>query len=173
MTKEEKRLLLREAMLAGVPKKKLDIKGKGYSARRLLRGGGNTEKKIDEMYENLLAFRNNGGRKTNAPCKEGIEHRVKEQEQEIAALKKRVESLEKVIKQTQETEKNKKKKQTRKVLGIPITQKTDVVGGRKYVRWYGYTKLNGKRRWIYIGKDLCLAETKIKTWLEKEKGGVL
>lgn len=171
MTTEEKRLLLREAMVLGVPKRKLDQKCRGAAALVLFRGRTNTPQKIDEMYENLLKFRNNGGSHSKAPSgekREELSLKVKEQELEITALKSRLDALEKTI-QRQEKEKNEKKKQGKKVLGVPITQKTDVVGGRKYVRWYGYIHQNGKRRWIYIGKDVSLAEAKIKAFLEKEK----
>lgn len=167
MTKEEKVSLIKQALLSGVPKRKIDIRGRGYSAIRLLSGLNNTDKKIDEMYENLLKFRNKDVEqsKAPAPAKEELAQRVKEQELEITSLKSRLEFLEKAIQPIQIAG---DKKRTRKVLGIPITQKTDIVGGRKYVRWYGYTKHNGKRRWIYIGKDLLLAEAKITAWLQKE-----
>lgn len=176
MTKQEKVQAIKEALLAGVPKRKIDKKGRGYSAYRLLSGKGNTDKKIDEMYENLIIFRNNGvGVKSQAVAQEepalvqsnsqeGLEKRVKDQEIEIAGLKKRLESLEKAAQKQEE----KKKKPAKKILGVPITQKTDIVGGRKYVRWYGYKQQNGKRRWIYIGKDFSQAFPKISAFLEKE-----
>lgn len=58
-----------------------------------------------------------------------------------------------------------------KVLGLTVTQKQDVVKGRKYRRWYAIYRKNGTRRWIYIGKDINKAEEKIRSWLEKNGDG--
>lgn len=34
--------------------------------------------------------------------------------------------------------------------------------------WYAGKRINGKLKWIYIGKDKNKAELKIKNWLEKQ-----
>lgn len=58
MTLEEKKQeILRAANSAEIPFRRIDIKGGGNSVRRLLEGSQPTPQKLEEMYANLLAYR--------------------------------------------------------------------------------------------------------------------
>jgi len=57
MNLEQKIQQIREAANTGVPLNRIDIKGSGNAARRLIAGGKSSPKKVEEMFGNLLAFR--------------------------------------------------------------------------------------------------------------------
>ncbi len=57
MTFEEKIQEILCAANSGVPLNRIDIKGHGDATRRILKGGKPGAKKIEEMYANLLTFR--------------------------------------------------------------------------------------------------------------------
>jgi hypothetical protein len=98
----------------------------------------------------------------------GDEHiRILEQNEQIASLQEKVRILEEKVAELSVAV---NPRTPLKVLGLTVTQKLDIVKGRKYRRWYAIYRENGTRRWIYIGKDLKKAEEKIQSWREK-KGG--
>ena len=274
MTKDEKIAAIVEAVNSGVCKRKLDPKLNGRDVRNLLNGESVTERKIDEIYENLQAHQENSdvgkdrleayrkiypevatetkirtiltavesgqcskngldpvgtgnavrdlekgktigiarinemydkvlkitgdSKKQRAKAKarqcqgteaktkkeekkslankgdagktpeNTLEKRLKEQEKQIGYLLNQVSLLE--AKVTQLAAALEQVGRPLKVEGITVTQKTDIVAGKKYTRWYGICRENGKQRWIYIGKDKNKAEEKIKRWIGKNRG---
>ena len=52
-------------------------------------------------------------------------------------------------------------KSVKKIYGLTIIQKEDRVKGYRYKRWYAIYKKNGKRHFLYIGKDLSKTKERI------------
>lgn len=92
--------------------------------------------------------------------------RILEQDKQIATLQEKVRILEQTV---VELSGMVNQRTPLKVLGLTVTQKLDIVKGRRYRRWYAIYRENGTRRLIYIGKDINRAEEKIQAWLEKNR----
>ena len=99
--------------------------------------------------------------------------KVKSLEILISSLLGRVASLEAGMQKLQKDldQKKESNKKPPKILGVSLLRKTDVVHGQKYSRWYGLYNLNGKRCFIYIGKDVSKAKAKIQSWLDSHVAG--
>ena len=169
---EQKKQLLKDAIVAGIAKSRLEGKSHGVM-KRLLEGRQTKEKTVDKLYNNLLCFfgykitsknDNTSNSMQNAPERiRSLEVLVSSLLKEVNKLKTEVEVLKKTPhKKTLQTDKT-----PRKIMGLTITLKTDKIRGKSYKRWYAIARKNGKRRLIYIGKDLSNAKTKITKGLER------
>lgn len=167
MERKQKEQEIIAAVKSGIKKPLIDPSGGGGNINKFMRGTKVSNKKIDELYDRLQLI--NTGQKEDIEIKtEGetdkeskrsaLKEKLVKQEAQIKALSQRLSALE-----TQD----KRKRNIKKVMGITITQKTDIIRGKGYVRWYGIYKDDSKRRWIYIGTNLANAEKKIKSWLVK------
>lgn len=61
MTLEEKVEEIKKAVQSGVAKRRIDVKGNGVNMRKVLKGKKVSEQCIEEMYANLLKYRENPG----------------------------------------------------------------------------------------------------------------
>lgn len=176
VSKEEKIQQIIQAVNSGVVKNHLDPTGVGDAVRKLRKGENVGAGKINEMYARLLALRQEKaidlpGRKVESLNIENLINKIQEQNKEIETLKTKMASLQKQMKELAKgQEKENRKKQTIKVLGVSLVEKTDIVRGKKYKRWYGNFRENGKQRWIYIGIDITKAREKIRNYLEERRG---
>jgi len=177
LTLQQKRNLILEALQKGIPKSRLDTKGGGKAPTRLQRGHNVSTQKLDEMYLNLLSFAGHrvehDSISPTCPSCHRLTEKVKSLELIISSLFDRIVSLEAGVQKLQKELDLKKELDSKppKILGVTLLRKTDVVHGRKYSRWYGLYYLNGKRVWIYIGKDVSKAKSKIQSWLDSHVSG--
>lgn len=156
---------------------RLDPAGTGNAIRDLQQGLGVGICKLNEMYDNLLkmsgkAPKRRAKTKAERPEKKGnggpdLERKVQEQEKQLAYLLDKVAGLEAKIGELSVALEQANLPQ--KIAGMTVVQKTDVIGGRAYARWYGMCRHQGKQRWIYIGKDKKRAAEKIEQWIAKNK----
>lgn len=174
-TREQKIKLIVESVKKGIPKVHLDPKGHGKGIERLQQGGKVSDNKLDEMYRNLLVVNDQRAEKHSATSDawDYLVKKVKSQEILVASLFDRIASLEAGMEKLQKDFEQKKESDKRppKILGVSLLRKTDVVHGQKYSRWYGLYNLNGKRCFIYIGKDVSKAKAKIESWLNSHVAG--
>jgi len=168
-----------DAVQSGVAKSHLDPQGNGDAVRKMLKGKRVGDGKVNEVYARLLKLR---GKKTtiepSPPVRKeegvlGIGELVKkiyEQNKELETLKSQLACLQKQVTQLANENKGQErtKKQKIKVLGISVVEKTDIIRGKKYKRWYGTFRKNGKQHWIYIGVDITKAREKIRNYLERK-----
>lgn len=169
ISREEKVKEIFAAIEGGMRKRVLDPSGGGCNINKLLNGKV-SDKKVDELYSKLVLLKGNGT--TTATTMNTVDSmsyaelrsKIIEQETVIKEVSQRLSFLEKKEKE------NEKKKEPKKILGITVTQKTDIVRGKGYKRWYGIHREGKKYRWIYIGCDLRNGEKNIKAWLIKHKG---
>jgi hypothetical protein len=177
LTNEQKRNLILEAAEKGIPKGRLDPKGGGKGVTRLQRGGNVSPEKLDEMYLNLLTCAGHrvehDSISPTCPSCHRLTEKIKSLELVISSLFDRIASLEAGMQKLQKELDQKKELDSKppKILGVSLTRKTDVVHGQKYSRWYGLYNLNGKRCWIYVGKDVANAKAKIQSWLDSHLSG--
>lgn len=180
---KEKVRVIRKAVRSGMAKNALDPFGGGDAVRKLEKGKGVGAAKINEMYANLLSQKEvvaqtaapkktKGGKRGMASEKGLAKDKARGgtatdemPNEQITALLQKVRILEDKVGQLSEAV---NPKLPLKVLGLTVTQKRDIVKGKKYRRWYAIYRKDGARRWIYIGKDVKKAEEKIQSWLEKE-----
>lgn len=171
LSTDEKRTLILEAVEKGIPKGRIDPKGGGKGVTRLQQSRSVCDQKLDEMYLNLLSFaghriQNHSISPSCSSCDRLLE-KVNSLESVISSLFDRIVSFESGIEKLQQQLDQKKSLLSKpsKILGVPLLRKTDVIHGKKYCRWYGLYSDNGKRSWIYIGKDVSKAKDKIQSWL--------
>ncbi len=178
VSQKEKVKAICKAIKSGMKKSDLDPFGGGDAVRKLEKGKPVGSAKINEMYANLLSMKEAAGK---APAKKKAKRQKKnvskkavtlqekkfsEQKEEINSLLEKVRILEeKVVTLSGLVN----PKHPLKVLGLTVTAKLDIVKGKGYRRWYGIYRENGRRQWIYIGKDINKAEEKIQSWLEKRR----
>lgn len=184
---KEKVKAIRKAVKSGAKKNDLDPFGGGDAIRKLERGKAVGLAKINEMYANLLSLRaaktqveqKTKGRKRGAvkmPSPRQSKNKTaaakatveipSSSNVQIATLLEKIRILEEKVGQLSGAV---NPREPLKVLGLTVTQKVDIVKGKKYRRWYAIARENGKRRWIYIGKDVKKAEEKIQAWREKKR----
>jgi len=174
VSREQKIELILESVKKGILKTHLDPKGHGKGIDRLQQGGKVSDNKLDEMYRNFLAVNGQRAEKHSATDDwDCLVRKVKSQEILVSSLLDRIASLEAGMQKLQKDLNQKKEsdKKPPKILGVSLLRKTDVVHGQKYSRWYGLYKLNGKRCFIYIGKDVSKAKAKIESWLNSHVAG--
>ncbi len=177
LSSDQKRNLIVDAALKGIPKGRIDPKGNGKGVTRLQHGGNVGHAKLDEMYLNLLGCAGHRVERDSisplCPSCNRLAQKVTSLELVISSLLDRFTSLEGGIQKLQKELHLKKELDSKppKILGVSLTRKTDVVHGQKYSRWYGLYNLNGKRSWIYIGKDVSKAKAKIQAWLDSHVAG--
>jgi hypothetical protein len=171
LTRQQKQNIILEAVEKGIPKGRIDPKGGGKGIKRIQLGGNVSDQKLDEMYLNLLCvaghrFQGDSISPTCSSCNP-LKEKVCSLEHIISSLFDRITSLEGGIEKFQKELDQKKASNSKspKILGVTLVRKTDVVHGKKYCRWYGLYTDNGKRYWIYIGKDVSKAKDKIHSWL--------
>lgn len=177
VSREDKIKQIVQAVESGTAKNWFDPAGVGDAVRKLQKGKFVGEGKINEMYAKLLAL---CGKQPNPPPGKKAKQisgkdrvsTICEQQKQLEALKIQVASLQKQVKELAQATKAKasKKKQIIKVLGVTVVEKTDKVRDKKYKRWYGTFREEGKQHWIYIGADITQARSKIRNYLEKRKG---
>ena len=201
---KEKVKAIRKAIKSGTKKNDLDPFGGGDAVRKLEKGKGVGSGKINEMYANLLfqkkgaskpaperstkggkerkstagngqaskkrlakekASGKSSGGKMPSTSDECLKTKFLEQKEQIATLLEKVRILEEKVGELSVAV---NPRTPLKVLGLTVTQKLDIVKGKKYRRWYAIYRANGTRQWIYVGKDVSKAEEKIQSWLEKK-----
>lgn len=182
---KEKVNAIRKAIKSGTKKNDLDPFGGGDAVRKLEKGKSVGSGKINEMYANLLFQKKGaskpapersakGGKKRKSTTGTGQASKKRqakekasyfEQKEQIATLLEKVRILEEKVGELSVAV---NPRTPLKVLGLTVTQKLDIVKGKKYRRWYAIYRANGTRQWIYVGKDVSKAEEKIQSWLEKK-----
>lgn len=176
--REKKIQQIIQAVESGIAKTHLDPFGNGDAVRKLLKGETVGQGKVNEIYARLLHLREKQttieplpGRKEERTSRiEDLITKMDQQYKEIETINSKLAALQKeVMELTKENkEKEHKKKQRIKVLGMSVVEKTDVIRGKKYKRWYANFSKNGKQHWIYIGVDISQAREKIRNYLEKK-----
>lgn len=186
--KEVKIKAVLEAVASGkCAKYGLDPGGTGNAIRDLQRGISVGIGKLNEMYDNLLkmsckADKRRKKRATMASAQVSsikqptgsdkepssrLSGKLREQEKQVAFLVDKVATLEAKIGEL--TMRLEQANLPLKIAGITVVQKSDRIGGRAYLRWYGQCRHQGKQRWIYIGKDKNRATEKITQWISKNE----
>jgi hypothetical protein len=167
---EDKKRDIIKALSQGVPKHTIDKKGHGGACDRLLKGRFIREKKMNEMYNNLIEI------SKSDKAEEKQLFTVDQSEKKILSLTKQINVMVEENKtMKKEIEKLKKKslklKENRghRVLGIAVMIKTDIIKGKKYKRWYGCYRKNRKQKWIYIGVEFSKAKEKIQNHFKKQR----
>jgi len=175
---DEKKRSILDAISAGIAMFRIDIQGHGGAAQRLKDGKGVRLSTINRMYDTLMDINKSSSYKRSSDSNLiftpnqsekkilSLENKVNTMTKEISALK---DELDRVRKKSLRI---KEKKKSRKVMGITVLIKTDIIKKRAYKRWYGIYNDNGKRRWIYIGVDLAKAKDKIQNWFKTHSTGV-
>lgn len=177
--RQEKEQAILTAVKCGIAKSKLDAKSKGYSITRLEKGAALKPKTIDRIYKELVKIFLFDSTDTSSQGQTPVnstERKIKALEVMVSSLLAQVTSQQQEIRRQQEkinslekkyTSSNTSKK-TRKIAGITVLIKKDKIRGVYHSRWYGSCKdQQGKRIFIYIGKDLSKAKEKIVAGLQK------
>lgn len=172
LTVLQKRQLLIDAVLSGIPKSTINPKSHGASMARLLEGKPVWPKTLERMYSNLLdyaGYNEDQSNREEAFYKQKIKlleetllsviEQMQVLETQVGLLQSQLSSLNHLPKPNENA--------ARKICGLTVIQKTDRVKGRAYKRWYAIDNRASKRRFIYIGKDLSKAKDKIQKALKK------
>lgn len=172
LTVFQKRQILIDAALSGIPKSTINPKSHGASVTRLLEGKPVWPKTLERMYSNLLDYA--GYNEDQSDTGESFyKQKIQLLEETLLSVVDQMQVLETQmgLLQSQLNSLNHLPKpnesSARKICGLTVIQKTDRVKGRAYKRWYAIDNRTSKRRFIYIGKDLSKAKDKIQKALKK------
>lgn len=173
LTTEEKREIIKEAVTNGVSKSRIEGSSHGV-INRLLSDRKMRQATIDRLHNNLLEiFGYNIKLECSQEQAQSAPERIRSLEvytvsllEHIKRLEGEVKRLDSVVQKLTQTTTH-SPKSPRKISGLTVTQKTSKTHGKTYRRWYAIAKKDGKRKMIYIGKDLSKAKEKIKKGLER------
>lgn len=173
LNRYQKEAILIQAIQAGIPKDKINPTSHGGSIKRLLEGKRLRAQTINDMYRNLLDHLGYSDNSSDSSEEQFYKQKIKSLEMIVLSLTTQIQTLESQLQSLQTQFKSfshlpqPDSKAVRKISGLTIIQKTDIVKGRSYKRWYAIYKKDRKRHFLYIGKDLANAQQKIKSALAR------
>lgn len=163
-----------------IPKRQIDITGKGKAVLKLEQGKGVSKEKILEMYNRVLTqnltqnkdkslTQKRGKPLTqNSITKKTNKDKIEKLEKELKFALMRIEELEKRPSKDKDKKGTQAKERGQKILGFTLTQKKTTSNKKSYVKWYATRYINGKQIWVYLGDSYEGAEERIKAYAKRQ-----